>query len=165
MEPGTQDLGFSSHGGGGAKAGEQMKEKASQLTHTARERAMSTLDGQKEQLCGLLERVADTMADDRLGGYGADYARRGAQYLRRTSSREIVASVRDGLRARPGVLLSACFVAGLAVARLMRGAAEDGDRWRGEDAWRGGEGWRGDEGGWSEAGAWPERRGVDEASP
>lgn len=98
------------------------KEDAKQLTRTARERALSALDQQKEQLSGLLERVADTTRDDRLGAYASEYARRGAEFLRRQSADEIFQSVRRGARSRPGVVLSACFVAGLALARFLKGS-------------------------------------------
>jgi hypothetical protein len=155
MEPGSQHLDPSARGNGGANAGEEMKEKASQLTRTARERAMSAVDQQKDQVSGLLERVADTVAGDRLGGYAADYARRGADYLRRTSADELYWSVRSGLRSRPGVLLSACFVAGVAIARVMR--RDGGPRWRGtseRETWRPPEEWSGRR-------AWPEDRDVD----
>jgi hypothetical protein len=104
----------------------EAKEKAKQLTRAARDRALSTLDQQKDQLCGLLERVADNVGDDRNGGYASDYARRGAEFLRRQSADEIFHSVRRGVRSRPGLVLSACFVAGLAFARLMKGSMGDG---------------------------------------
>lgn len=128
METGSQHPEpFGSSGGrpqGGAAS--DAKEKATELTRTARERALSTLDQQKEQLCGLLERVAETTQDDRLGGYASDYARRGAEFLRRRSTDEILHSVQRSFRSRPGVVLSACFVAGVAFARLVKGSMGDG---------------------------------------
>jgi hypothetical protein len=145
METGTQHGDPFASRSSGSPATEDAKQKATELTQTARQRALSTLDGQKEQLSGLLDRVAETAEGDRLGGYASDYARRGAEYLRRHSADEIVGSVRDGIRSRPGLLLSACFVAGLVVARMLRrddGAADQdwrGDRgaWREEDLERG----------------------------
>jgi hypothetical protein len=104
----------------------EAKEKAAELTRTARDRALSTLDQQKSQLGGLLERIADTIKDDRLGGFASEYARRGAELLHRRSADDIFRSVRSGIRSRPGVVLSACFVAGLAFARLMKGSASEG---------------------------------------
>jgi hypothetical protein len=101
---------------------DEAKDKAKHLTRTARDRALSTLDQQKAQLSGLLERVADTAGDDRLGGYASDYARRGAELLRSRSADEIFQSIRRNVRSRPGLVLSACFVAGLAFARLMKGS-------------------------------------------
>lgn len=133
---------------------EEMKAKASELTHSARQRAMSTLDEQKAQVCTLLDRTADTIQDDRVGRYAAEYARRGAQYLRTRSADELVSSFRSELRARPGLLLSACFVAGLAIARVVRGSRDENasfrerpdERWREPPhGWQGEPGWRGDE--------------------
>jgi hypothetical protein len=114
--------------GGGRQSGttDDTKEKAKELTRTARDRAFSAVEQQKTQLSGLLERVAETVQDDRLGGYAADYARRGAELLRRQSADELFQSVRRGFRARPGLVLSACFVAGLALARLAKGGAGGG---------------------------------------
>jgi hypothetical protein len=104
----------------------EAQRKAKELTRTARDRALSSLDQQKGQVSALLERVADTIEDDRLGAYASDYARRGADLLRRSSAQELLDSVRRGLRSRPGLTLSACFVAGLAFARLMKGSMGDG---------------------------------------
>ncbi len=126
METGTQHPEpFSGRPQGGATG--EAKEKAEELTRTTRDRALSTLDRQKEQVSGLLERVADAVQDDRLGGYASEYARRGAELLRRQSADELFRSVRRGFRSRPGVVLSACFVAGLAFARLMKGST--GNAW------------------------------------
>jgi hypothetical protein len=113
----------------------QVKEKATELTRSARERAMSTVDQQKGQVCDTLDRMARSLEDDRLGGYVAGYARRGADYLRHHSADELLASAQAGLRSRPGLMLSACFVAGLAIARVMRSGAGEGrhDGWRGRD--------------------------------
>jgi hypothetical protein len=153
METGTEHGAPYPHGTAGA---EQVKAKASELTQTARRRAMTTLDQQKTQVCDLLDRVAENIEDDRIGRHAAEYARRGSSYLRGRSADEIFDSVRAELRARPGVLLSACFVAGLAIARVMRGAGDrDGERaqgaWREDEASRWPQGphgqppWRGDE--------------------
>jgi hypothetical protein len=128
METGTHHHDPFSGGTSQGTTGEA-KEKAKELTRTARDRALSTLDQQKAQLSGLLDRVADTVRDDRLGGYASDYARRGSEFLRRQSADEIYHSVRRNLRSRPGLMLSACFVAGLAFARLMKGSTGDAG-WR-----------------------------------
>ncbi len=134
MEIGSQDQGLFGKGSPGSTDTGELKEKATQLTHTARQRAMSTIDRQKEQLGNLLDRVAQSAEGDRLGGYAADYARRGAEYLRRHSADEMLGQLRTGIRARPGLLLSACFVAGLAVARMMK--REPGRRsWGGDGGW------------------------------
>jgi hypothetical protein len=101
---------------------DEAKEKAKHLTRTARERALSTLEQQKGQLSSLLERVADAAGDDRLGGYASEYARRAAELLRGRSADEIFQSLRRNVRSRPGLVLSASFVAGLAFARLMKGS-------------------------------------------
>lgn len=140
METGTHDP----FGSGKTTSGEA-KEKAKELSRTARERAMSAVGQGKEQVCSVLERAADSMQDDRLGSYASDYARRGAEFLRRQSPDELLDSARRTLRARPGLVLSACFVAGLAFARLVKGAASDGD-----EARYGGR--RFDEGRWREPG-------------
>jgi hypothetical protein len=116
---------------GGARQGHatgEAKEKAKELTRTARDRALSTLDEQKAHLSGVLERVADSVKDDRFGAYASDYARRGAELLRQRSADDMFRSVRHGLRSRPGLVLSACFVAGLAFARLMKGSMDE-RRW------------------------------------
>jgi hypothetical protein len=113
----------------GARQGqstEEAKQKAKELTRTARERALSTLDAQRTQLGSVLERVADSIQDDRIGAYAADYARRGAAVLRERSAEEIFGSIRAGLRSRPGLVLSACFVAGLAFARIAKGSIAGG---------------------------------------
>jgi hypothetical protein len=101
-------------------ATDEVKERATQLKQSARTRALGTLDANKEQVCGLLEKVAGTLEEDRFGRYAADYARRGAEYLRRQSSDDLVTIARAELRQRPGLLLGACFVAGLAFSRMLR---------------------------------------------
>jgi hypothetical protein len=122
----------------GSDKASEVKQKASDLGHTARSKAMSALDQQKTQVSGLLERLADSVQDDRIGGYAAGYARRGAEFLRGRSSDEIVSTLRRELRSRPGVLLSAAFIAGLAIARVMKGGSEtDGGQER--QPWQGGE--------------------------
>lgn len=134
MEIGSQDQGLFGKGSPGSTDAGELKEKATQLTHSARQRAMSTIDRQKDQVGDLLDRVARSAEGDRFGGYAADYARRGAEYLRRHSADEMFDHLRAGIRARPGLLLSACFVAGLAVARLMK--REPGRRpWRENGNW------------------------------
>lgn len=137
MEPGTYDRGTET-------SADQLKEKASELTRTAGDRALSTLDEQKSQLSGLLDRVADSMQDDPMGGYAAEYARRGARFLRERPSRELARSIQGELRARPGLALSAAFIAGLAFARLLKGGASDPrDRGDAPSRWAGGDGeWR-----------------------
>lgn len=138
-----------------------MKEKASELGRTARERAMTAIDQQKGEVGGLLDRLADTMEGDRIGGYAADYARRGAGYLRRTSADELWSSARTSLRSRPGLLLGACFVAGLALGRILRGdrsderGYEDAERAFGEYGYEGP----------SDARTWPVDRSSDEPRP
>ncbi len=144
MEIGTHHPDPYGHGMESGAAGEA-KEKAKELTRTARDRALSVLEEQKGQLSGLLDRMADAMHDDRLGGYASEYARRGAELLRRQSADELFRSVRRGVRSRPGVLLSACFVAGLAFARLMKGSMGDGGRGRLDEG-------RFDSGRWAERG-------------
>jgi hypothetical protein len=101
-------------------AGEQMKERATELTHRARGRAMETIDQRKGELSGLLERVADTIQEDRLGAYAADIARRGAGLLRGRSADELLSSARSELTTRPAAFLSLSFLAGFAIARLAR---------------------------------------------
>jgi hypothetical protein len=49
MEMGSQDQGLYARGSPGATDTGELKEKASQLGHTARQRAMSALDGQRDQ--------------------------------------------------------------------------------------------------------------------
>jgi hypothetical protein len=143
METGMQGRApFEQRGADGGKASE-VKQKASDLTQNARARAMSALDGQKSQVSGLLDRLADSVQDDRMGSYAAGYARRGAEFLRGRSADEIVSTVGRELRSRPGVLLSAAFVAGIAIARLVKGGSDSGG-WREPEAgWRDREGWGG----------------------
>ena len=124
MEMGSQEQGRYAEGSS-ADTGE-LKEKATQLTHTARQRAMSTIDQQKDQIGSLLDRLAQSAEGDRFGGYAADFARRGADYLRRHSAEELFDNLRSGIRARPGLLLGACFVGGLAIARVMKGGDSGG---------------------------------------
>jgi len=154
-----------SYGGSTGATGEA-KEKAKELKRTARERALTTIDERKGQLSGLLDRMADAMQDDQLGAYASDYARRGAEMLRRQPADELFRSVRRGVRSRPGVLLGACFVAGLAFARLMKGSASDGG-WDGErhdegrldeERWSG----RGYGEGGHREGSWAARTGAGE---
>lgn len=99
---------------------EELKGKAGQLGRTARDRAMGTLDQNKDQVCGALEKLADALEDDKIGRFAADYARRGAEYLRHQSSNDLLTLARTELRQRPGMLLGACFVAGLAFSRMLR---------------------------------------------
>jgi hypothetical protein len=147
METGTHDP--RPHGSGTQHTTGEAKEKAKELGRTARERALSVVDQQKDQVSGLLDRVADSMQDDRIGGYASQYARRGAELLRRQSADELFDSMRRGLRARPGLVLSACFVAGLAFARLVKGTASGGPH---------------DDGRWSERG-YGERASAESSWP
>lgn len=129
MEIGPQDRDRDAEGSPGATTDPaELKDKATQLTHTARQRAMSTIDGQKEQLGNLLDRIADAAEGDRIGRYAADPARRGAEYLRRHSAEDLFENLRAGIRARPGLLLGACFLGGLAIARAMK---REPQPWRG----------------------------------
>jgi hypothetical protein len=107
-------------GSAAGSSAEELKGKATQLKESARTKAMGTLDANKDQVCQMLDKVADTIEDDRLGRYAADYARRGAEYLRRQSSDDLVTIVAGELRRRPGMLLGACFLGGLAFSRMLR---------------------------------------------
>lgn len=127
---------FEQRGADGGKSAE-VKQKASELGQNARSRAMSVLDEQKTQVSGLLDRLADSVQDDRIGSYAAGYARRGAEFLRGRSADDIVSTVGRELRARPGVLLSAAFIAGLAIARVLKGGAGGGE-WSERGRWDGG---------------------------
>ena len=123
MEPGMgMGVGMDHRGPGGTatRSPEELKEKAQALGDTARGRAMATLDSNKDQLCAAIEKAADAMKDDPYGRYAADYARRGAEYLRGHSADEMLTSARSELRTRPGVVLGACFVAGLAFSRRLK---------------------------------------------
>jgi hypothetical protein len=116
---GTPDPRFGLSGNGHG-AGDEMKERAAEVTRRARGRAMETLDREKGELSGLLDRVADTIQDDRLGTYAVDTIRRGAQFLRGRSTDDIVSSARTELTTRPAAFLSLSFLAGFAIARLAR---------------------------------------------
>lgn len=105
--------------GTGAQGGE-MKEKAQALGEGARRQASRKLDSQKGQLSALLDRVAETMEGDQLGGYAAGYVRRGAELLRGRSTDELVSAAGEGLRSRPAAVVSLAFLAGFAVARMAR---------------------------------------------
>jgi hypothetical protein len=127
MEPGYETLPEKSHartpGGERASsraAGEEVRREASEVTRTARDRAASSVDEQKQRVSDLLDRLAETAESDRIGRYAAEYARRGAEYLRQRSARDLFASARSQLKSHPEVMLSACFVAGLALARFMK---------------------------------------------
>ena len=142
MDPWTQERDRFAPTSGGEST-EQLKEKASELTHTARQRAFSAIEQQKSQLCGLLDHVADSVQGDPLGEYAAEYARRGAQFLRSRRSDELARSVQRELRARPGLALSAAFVVGLAFARLVKGAGDGAGDPGARTRWASGEGeWR-----------------------
>ena len=106
--------------GAGTRSPDDLKDKAQALGDTARGRAMATLDSNKDQLCAAIEKAADAMKDDPYGRHAADYARRGAEYLRSHSADEMLSTARSELRHRPGVVLGACFVAGLAFSRLLK---------------------------------------------
>ena len=97
-----------------------MKQRASEVTRKARGRAMDRIDVQKGELSGLLDRLADTMEQDRMGAYAADFARRGAELLRGRSADELVSSARSELTGRPAAFLSLSSLAGFALARLAR---------------------------------------------
>jgi hypothetical protein len=100
-----------------------MKDKATLAGRNVRDRAIEMLDGRKDEVCGLIEQLANTMERDRVGRFASTYVRRGSEYLRHHSAEQILSSARGatgGLRERPAMLLGACFVGGLALARLMR---------------------------------------------
>lgn len=127
--------------GRGDSSTTQAKEKAKDLGRGARDRALSSVDREKDHVSGLLDRVADSMRDDRIGGYASDYVRRGADWLRGTSSNDLLHSIQRGFRSRPGVVLAAAFASGLVLARVLKGATEDGGSpgdWERERAYRAG---------------------------
>jgi hypothetical protein len=101
-------------------AGSELKDKAQALGEGARRQAARKLDSRKGQLSELLERVAETMDGDELGGFAAGYVRRGAEMLRGRSTDEILSSMRQGLRSRPAAVVGLAFVAGFAMARMAR---------------------------------------------
>ncbi len=105
---------------GGAPQHDEMADEAAQLGRSARSRAMGALDGQKEQVCAMLDKLADGLEGDRIGGYVADFARRGGDYLRRHSADELLGTAGEELRARPAALVGASFLVGFAAARLFR---------------------------------------------
>lgn len=114
---GTSGYGSTSVGVG---EGHEMREKASELSHSARRKATERLDSQKGQITSLLDKVAETIKDDKLGGYAADYVRKGAELLRGRSTDELITSAGAQLRSRPAALVGAAFLAGFAVARMAR---------------------------------------------
>jgi len=123
----NRDAGFGETGGFGSSSpgagmgqGQELKDRATQLTHGARRRATERLDSQKGELSSLLDRVAETMEGDRLGGYAAEYVRKGAELLRGRSTDELLTSAGAQLRARPAALVGAAFLAGFAIARMAR---------------------------------------------
>jgi hypothetical protein len=117
---GTDPFGGRPEGTGQGARAEEVKQRASEVTRKARGRAMDRIDVQKGELSGLLDRLADTMEQDRLGAYAADFARRGAELLRGRSADELVSSARSELTGRPAAFLSLSFLAGFALARLAR---------------------------------------------
>ena len=108
---------YQSNGGG---AQDELKDKATKLTQTARGRAVEAMEQQKGQVCSLLDKVAQNVEGDKVGGYVADFARRGSEYLRRHSADEILSSASTGVRSRPAALVGASFLVGFAAARLFR---------------------------------------------
>lgn len=99
---------------------DELKDKAQQLTESARGKAMTALDSNKDQICVAIEKVAEAMQDDPYGRYAAQYVRRGADYLRAHSADEMLSSMRGGMRERPVAILGACFLAGLAFSRMLK---------------------------------------------
>jgi hypothetical protein len=116
---GTTGFGTSTSGAGTGQ-GQEMKEKATQLSHTARRKATERLDSQKGQISSLLDKVADTMEGDQLGGYAAEYVRKGAELLRGRSTDELLSTAGTQLRTHPAALVGAAFLAGFAIARMAR---------------------------------------------
>jgi hypothetical protein len=104
----------------GRTSDDRMKEKASEVTSKARGQAVGAIDSQKDQVSSLLDKVADAMEGDRIGGYAATYARRGAEFLRSSSADDLMTTARTTARERPAVIVAASFVAGFALARLVR---------------------------------------------
>jgi len=116
----TREAGFGSGSAPGGEMAGEMKEKAQALGETARRQASRKLDARKGQVSGLMERLAETMEGDELGGYAAGYVRRGAEMLRSRSTDELVAAAGEGLRRRPAAIVGLAFLAGFAVARFAR---------------------------------------------
>jgi hypothetical protein len=100
--------------------GEEAREKAQALGDSARRQATRRLDARKGQVSGLLDRLAETLEGDELGGYAAGYVRRGAEVLRGRSADELIAAAGDGLRSRPAAVVGLAFLAGFAFARFAR---------------------------------------------
>jgi hypothetical protein len=98
-----------------------LEDKARELSATVRGRAMTALDSNKDQISGAIEKMADAVEGERFGKYTAQYARRGAEYLRSHSAEDMLSSARGELRERPLVVLGACFLAGLAFSRVLKG--------------------------------------------
>jgi hypothetical protein len=98
----------------------ELKDKAQSLGQGARRQAARRLDSKKGQLSDLLDRVAETMDDDELGGYAAGYVRRGAEMLRGRSTDELISAAGDQLRHRPAAVVGFAFLAGFAIARMAR---------------------------------------------
>lgn len=106
---------------GSARSTDELKDKAQELSAAARGRAMTALDSNKVHISGAIAKMADALEDDPYGKYAAQYARRGADYLRGHSAEDMLASAREELRERPLFVLGACFVAGLALSRVLKG--------------------------------------------
>lgn len=118
--PGSHPIPERSSFGGGTDHSDELRDKASHLTQTARGRAMNALDQQKEQVCSMLEKVAQNVEGEKVGGYVADFARRSSEYLKAHSADEILSSARTQLKGRPAALIGASLLGGFAVARLFR---------------------------------------------
>jgi hypothetical protein len=118
--PGSHPIPDRSSFGSGTDHRDELKEKASHLTQTARGRAMGALDQQKEQVCSMLEKVAQNVEGDKVGGYVADFARRGSEYLKAHSADEIISTATAQLKGRPVAFIGASFLGGFAIARLFR---------------------------------------------
>lgn len=113
--------------------GEQMKQKAGQLTEQAKEQTRSFFDGQRERLAEGLGGVATALRQtghqlsDQDRGAVAQYADRAADtmqrassYLRDTSAEEMLGSVERYARREPALFLGGALALGFLGARFLK---------------------------------------------
>lgn len=115
--------GTSSTTSAGTPGGGAVRSQVSAMKDQAQHRAIGALDDGKNQICEALEKIASALDDDggsRFGGYAADYARRGCEYLRGRSADELWRSASEGMRARPAALVGISLLGGFAFARMLR---------------------------------------------
>ena len=94
----------------------------------ARRRLISEADRRKGAIASRLEQLADSLENSptsgpegKLIGSAASFARNASSQLRNRSSEDLLSSLEQGFRDRPGVALAGCVALGFIGGRLLRG--------------------------------------------